>query len=264
MSTSDRLLIAVLSRAAKGGLISVADAAKAIDVDRNKASKKLAALAERGWLIRAKRGLYLILPLEAKPGQPTVAEDPWVVAREAFPPCYIGGWSATEHWGLTEQIFRSTLVVSAANVRNHSTEVLGHEYRIFRVPRSRISGELVRVWRGSEQVLVSSRERTIVDCLRNPKLSGGIRHLVQIMAEYGDSPEHDFKGLIAAAKETATGAAWKRLGYLAEILWPKEKGLLREAKRNLTTGYARLDTNIKKKGRLIRKWRLWINVTIDA
>ena len=32
-------------------------------------------------------------------------EDPLVIAEKLFSPCYVGGWSAAEYWGITEQIF---------------------------------------------------------------------------------------------------------------------------------------------------------------
>src|SRR5204863_8787538 len=78
----------------------------------------IASLTRRGWMLRAKRGIYLILPIEAAPGQPTTPEDPWILANKLFSPCYIGGWSAIEYWGLSEQLFNSTLVITAANIRS--------------------------------------------------------------------------------------------------------------------------------------------------
>lgn len=224
---------------------------------------KLGSLCRRGWLLRAKRGLYLILPLEAEPGKPMVVEDPWVLAREAFFPCYIGGWSAAEHWGLTEQLFRSTLVVTSANIRSRSLQLLGHDFRPFWVPSKRIAGASL-VWRGSERVPVSDRERTIVDCLRSPELCGGIRHLSDILKEYGNSPERNFTKLAAAAKESGNGAVWKRLGYLAELIWPEQQDLLGEAKAHLTAGNARLDPAVRNTGRLNRGWRLWVNVAVSS
>jgi predicted transcriptional regulator of viral defense system len=259
LSDSDRLVIAKLARAAKGGLLSVPAAAEALGLPSRQAAVKLASLARRGWLLRARRGLYLVLPLEAEPGKPAVAEDPWVLAREVFSPCYIGGWSAAEHWGLTEQLFRSTLVVTAANVRARSEEILGHEFRLFRVPRFRLAGA-VEVWRGAERVAVSDRERTIVDCLRNPELCGGVRHLADMMREYADSDERDTAKLVATARSADSGAAWKRLGFLAERLWPEETSLLDEATRHVTAGNVRLDPTVRHKGTLLRRWRLLVNV----
>lgn len=230
---------------------------------RRQAAMRLGALARRGWLLRARRGLYFILPLEAEPGRPTVAEDPWVLAREAFSPCYIGGWSAAEHWGLTEQLFRSTLVLTAAHVRAAAVRLLGYDFRLFRVPSPRIAGTSL-VWRGTERVPVSDRERTIVDCLRHPGLCGGVRHLADIMRQYGESTERDFRKLVHTAKGFANGAAWKRLGYLAEILWPQEVEVVGEARSHLTAGNVKLDPKVARRGTLVRRWRVWVNATVSS
>lgn len=258
-----RTLVATLARASKGGLLSVSDAARALGLSRPDATAQLARLTRHGWLQRAKRGLYLVVPLEAAPSQRTTAEDPWVLAREVFGPCYIGGWSAAEHWGLTEQLFRSTLVVTAAPVRATNTEILGHIFRIFRAPRSRLSFGVMEVWRGAEKVAVSGRERTLVDCLRSPELCGGARHLVQLLHAYGASPEHDFPRLLAVAHEVASGAAWKRLGYLAELLWPEEALVLDAARRQMSAGNARLDPAVRRLGKLATRWRLQVNVDVS-
>ena len=243
------------------GLLSVGSASQVFGLPSRATALKLAARARRGWLRRVRRGLYFVLPLEAEPGRPVIPDDPWVVAREAFSPCYIGGWSAAEHWGLTEQLFRSTFVLTAAHVRAQKKQLLGHEFRLFRIPRSRIEGATV-VWRGAEQVPVSDRERTIIDGLRHPALYGSIRHLADIMREYGTSAERDFTKLLAVARKAANGAAWKRFGYLAELLWPEEEGLLEEAQKCLTAGTVRLDPLVSRRGSLSRRWRLLINVTI--
>jgi predicted transcriptional regulator of viral defense system len=263
MAAPPRTAIAKLARAAHGGLITVPSAADALSLTHRAAAMNLAALARLGWLLRARRGLYLVLPLEVEPGRPMVAEDPWVLAREAFSPCYVGGWSAAEYWGLTEQLFRSTLVVTATHVRTRSVQLLNHEFRIFRVPCARIAGA-VQVWRGREHVPVSDRERTIVDCLRHPELCRGIRHLVHVMDTYGSGRECDLQKLAQVAEEVGTGALWKRLGYLAELLWPDAQALRDEAAKHLTAGNAQLDPTVRQRGTLLRRWRLWVNVTVSS
>ena len=62
--------------------------------------------------MRVCRGLYAPIPLDAI--DPSAwREDPWVIASKLFgPDYYIGGWTACEHWDLTEQIFRETVVVT--------------------------------------------------------------------------------------------------------------------------------------------------------
>jgi predicted transcriptional regulator of viral defense system len=84
----------------------VATAARIWGLDHASAARLLGYLARRGWLSRVRRGLYVAVPLDARrSGEWT--EDPWIVADRVFSPCYIGGWSACEHWDLTDQVFRT-------------------------------------------------------------------------------------------------------------------------------------------------------------
>lgn len=262
ISASTRALMAKLARASKGGLLDIFTASAALGTNPKATAIKLSALVKTGWLLRAKRGLYFVLPMEATPGQNMMNEDPWLLAREAFSPCYIGGWSAAEYWELTEQLFRSTLVVTAANIRTNSVKLLNHEFRLFQVEPERVSSG-IKIWRGAEQVMVSDREQTIIDCLRNPELCGGINHLASIMAEYLAGGKANFPALLKKAETTANGAAWKRLGFLSELLWPKEKIIVNTALKNLTTGNVKLDTKIRFKGTLNNRWRLRVNVNIN-
>lgn len=258
---SRRALIAKLARASKGSLIGIKEASIALEVAPKTVAIKLASLAKTGWLLRVKRGLYFIVPLEATPGKKTMSDDPWLLAHASFSPCYIGGWSAAEHWGLTEQLFRSTLVLTSMNIRSKSINLLDHEFRLFQVPASRMGGT-VSVWHGNEQIQISDREKTLVDCLRNPELCGGARHLADIMSNYSEDKTRDFVSLIAKAKLYANGAAWKRLGYLSELLWPDAaKDVIAEAQKNLTTGNIKLDPNIKTSGHLVNRWHVFVNVT---
>jgi len=107
------------------------------------------------------------------------------------------------------------------------------------------------------------RERTIVDSLRRPELMGGVRHLTDVMREYAHHPEHNYGKLTAVARDFASGAGWKRLGYLAEQLWPEQDALIAEARSRVTAGYVRLDPAVKARGSLVRRWGIQVNVVVD-
>lgn len=260
--TNDRELVAILVQNSESNYITVQKAAAVLNISTNATAVKLASLTRRGWMLRAKRGIYLILPIEAVPGQPTTPEDPWILANKLFSPCYIGGWSAVEHWGLTEQLFNSTLVITAANIRSKQVKVLNQSFRLFNTSASKIE-DLVKVWRGSSEVLVSSKERTIVDCLTFPELCGGIQHLAAIMSNYANNPKLNYAEIISNAEKFGSGATWKRLGFLAEKLWPKQKEMLVAGNKHMTTGDAKLDPAVKSNGVLTSKWRLWVNVSVN-
>src|SRR5712692_4778679 len=259
--SSSKQLLATLTRGSRAGIISVDRASDLLAVPREAAAARLSRLVRAGWLQRVKRGTYLILPLEAGPPVPTAIEDPWVLARELFSPAYIGGWSAAEHWGLTEQIFRSTFVVTVQRPRRRSQPWASVDYHVVHVPTSRIRGTVL-VWRGREQVAVSGRERTIADALAAPKWVGGVRHLGQIMEAYRASREFNAQKLVGETARLGKGSALKRLGYLAETLWPDLPDLTRAARAPLPKGVIKLDPAVDARGRLNKRWGLWVNVTL--
>jgi predicted transcriptional regulator of viral defense system len=256
--SSARDALSALSRRARQGLITTQAAAQVLGVTPRVAAARLARLVDAGWVTRVRRGLYLILPLEAANARSTTIEDPWVLADMALSPCYIGGWSAAEHWGLTEQIFRSTFVVTAAGVRSRTRTLLGAEFHLVRVPRKRITGA-VQVWRGPTRVLVSDRERTIADGLLDPTWLGGARHLIQVLTAYRRSPEWNSSRLLARLAELGRGAAYKRLGFLAEHVLDGAPSLIAACLDAKSAGLIKLDPALSDRGRLVKRWGLWVN-----
>ena len=132
--------------------------------------------------------------------------------------------------------------------------------------RFRRSGYLEQLLSGrSAKSSSSSRERTLVDCLRHPQLCGGIRppgrddaRLPKMCASTISTSS------CKEATKAANGAAWKRLGYLAEILWPNAINVLGAAREHISAGYSSLDPAIHRRGRLVRRWNLWINTPITT
>ena len=250
-----------LARGSRGGLLTTARAAELLGVPTAKAPLVLGRLVRRGWLARVRRGLYLVVPLEADHEMAAV-DDPWVLARELFSPCYIGGWTAAEHWGLTEQLFRSTFVVTAASARSSTPAFLGSEFHLVRSSSSRVAS-VPPIWRGREKVAVSDRERTISDALAAPGWVGGVRHLAEILRAYRSSAEWSAERLVARVAEPGSRAALKRLGYLTETLLGGDSHIVEHALAGRTAGVIRLDPGIPGRGRLSTRWRLWKNVELD-
>lgn len=200
-------------------------------------------------------------PLDAAPG--TVAEDPWMLADTLYSPCYIGGWTAAGHWGLTEQLFRSTFVFTATHVRRREQTALGADFHLVRVSRRRVES-VEPTWRGSVRVRVSSAVRTIVDALVNPTWMGGVRHAADVFLAYKESEGANPAALAEELRRHGTGAAHKRAGWLATQLWPEASALLSRARLGRTTGTIKLDPAVARRGRMNKHWGLWVNVTVGA
>ena len=152
----------------------------ALGVTRAVAVRRLATWSRAGWLARVRRGVYVPVPIESE--SPDVAlEDPWTVATAMFEPCYIGGWSAAEHWGLTEQIFSSLCVMTTTRPRNRKPLLRRTKFDLHTVPATHLIG-LKTVWRGGTRVRVSDPARTLIDMMADPTLGGGIRHVAEMLA----------------------------------------------------------------------------------
>lgn len=261
-NNSTKHTLAVLTRASATGLVTTDQASKSLGISRRSASLRLAALARGGWVARVRRGTYIVLPLEAASSEVTTPEDPWALATVLYSPCYVGGWSAAEHWKLTEQFFRSTFVVTSANIRQRAESFLGAEFHLAKVPAELVHG-LRQVWRSSSRILVSSAERTLVDAAVHPAWVGGGRQLAGIFAAYRELSTRDENALAHELALYGNGAAAKRIGYLAERLWPEASRLIDACLAARTSGISRLDPAVSARGNLITRWNLWNNVRIN-
>lgn len=262
--------LAELARGSASGIVTAEAAAIAWHKDSRAASRRLAALARSGWLRRVRRGTYQVAPLEASSSAAAPYEDPWTLAVAVFAPCYIGGWSAAEHWGLTEQLFRETLVVTAASVRSTHTKVGGLAFRLARVSPARAVGDAA-VWRRTAQVTCSSPERTLVDSGNSPAWIGGGRHLAEVLARYAERPSRDLRALDESMRKYGRGSGAKRLGFLAERLLNGETDahvcetlqLIRDiALGHRTAGVVKLDPGVQSRGHMNTAWGLWINAEV--
>lgn len=237
------------------GTISVAQAAEILALPSDSTAKLLAWWAQQGWLSRVKRGIYVPVPLDAT--SPDIAiEDPWIIAERLFSPCYIGGWSAAEYWGLTEQIFRTIVVMTTQKPRSRKLNIKGTDFLLRTIPSNAMFG-MASVWRGQVKVNTCDPTRTIVDVLASPTLGGGLRPTVDLFRAYMTSKEKKIDRLIDYARQLGNGAVTKRMGFLAECFFKSETGLIEFCKNNLTKGNAKLDPSMAS-DRLVTAWRLWV------
>lgn len=260
ISRENRRVLETLHRRTRGPF-GPADAADLLGLELDRASRLLRYLARRGWLSRVRRGLYVPVPLEShRSGE--WHEDPWIVASTVFEPCYIGGWSAAEHWSLTDQIFRELIIFSARRVRHRSVEIQGTPMRVKVIAPTKMFGT-TPVWRGQLRVAVSDPSRTIVDILDDPKVGGGIRHVAEVLEEYFAGELRADDQLLAYVDRLGNRTVFKRLGYLLESLEIEAPELVRACLERRSSGITVLDPAVHASGRVTRRWNLRVNVSLD-
>jgi predicted transcriptional regulator of viral defense system len=243
------------------GPFRISDVMKLLSIPYGKATHLLAYWAATGWLTRIKKGLYSTVPLGTESPKLRV-EDPWIVANEVFQPCFIGGWSACEHWGFTEQIFDSIVVFTSQRVRQSKVKIQQTTFILKFVSQKKSFGTKT-IWRQQTKIKISDPARTIVDILNAPYIGGGMKHVAIIVANYFESESRDDDRLIDYMKQMKNKTLYKRLGYLIETLELDAGNLLKVCEKNISKGYSVFDPSILNKGKILRRWNLRINVQID-
>jgi predicted transcriptional regulator of viral defense system len=232
----------------------------ALGVDAASAAKKLSRWAAGGWLRRARRGLYIPVPVDA--ANPTAwSEDALVVATAVWSPCYFTGWTAANHWSLTEQVFRTTTLKTAGRVRSSAVRLLDHDYVVSHVSSSDMEFGMKTEWRGEVRLRIADPARTVVDILDDPRLGGGIRHGTEILATFLD--DHDPATLIEYGDRLGNRAVFKRLGYLVELLGRDPDGLVEACRARVSAGVSVLDPDGPPGGHRVASWGLRANVELQ-
>jgi predicted transcriptional regulator of viral defense system len=256
---ASRARLASVLRAAKE-VVSVDIASKTLGMERRKAAKLLSRWQGQGWLRRIGHGLYVPVPLDLASSEQVVT-DPWVLVPTLFGQCYIGGWTAAHHWGLTEQLFNETFVFTTRRVNQKQAKAQGAAFLLHHVHPKRLFG-LKTLWRGATKITISGPARTLADMIAVPGVGGGIDHVLDCLNAYLRGKTADRDLLIRHAEQFGNGTVFKRLGFLADTRL-NDKKLAEECRARLTQGNARLDTSLRTT-RLITAWRLWVPETWKA
>lgn len=259
INEKNRALVESLNRFGKK-IFSIKDASRILELPVKNTRIYLAYFARRGWLSRVKRGLYISVPLGTVNPQ-EYKENSWIVANQVFSPCYIGGWSAAEHWEFTEQIFNTVYVFTYRAFRSKNTNVKGAGF-VLTYLNTGNSKHTKGVWVENVKIQVSDPSQTIVDILSDPSAGGGIRHAAGIIENYFNSDHCDEAKLLEYIKENGNKTIYKRLGYILEVLhMPFEKAIT-TCRENISIGYSTFDPAIKNKGTYNRRWNLRVNAEI--
>lgn len=252
-------LASVLSDA--GRFVTPDNVVRALSVDRRTAAQRLARWAEEGWLRRVRRGLYIPVPVDAHaPG--TWSEAAMAVATAVWSPCYFTGWTAANHWGLTEQVFRTTVVKTTHRVRAASVRLLDQDYLLTHATDSEMAWGVESIWHEELRMRIADPARTVIDTFNTPRLGGGIRHVAEILDAYLN--EHDPERLVDYSDRLGNRTVFKRLGYVAGVLGLGNDALLEACERRLSAGISLLDPDGPDQGVRSMRWHVRVNVRLNA
>ncbi len=220
------------------------------------------SLRRKGWLERATWGEYLLVPPEQGPDA-LGDSNLLALASRIADHYYIGFGTAAAHYGLTTQ-HRSVIFV-VTPVRLRPREVGESRVRIVNLSDKKFFGfEPVDVL--SYKVMISDREKTAIDCIDRPALSGGVGEAATILATA--SRRFDWNKAADYLERIDSGALARRFGWLvdhvkADLPADARDRLLRLATRSRKTYLGPDPTRARAVQGAIgydETWRVFVNV----
>lgn len=149
-----------------------------LGVSPQAADHVIRSLRRKGWLERASWGRYLLIPPEMGPdalGESNVL----ALASRIADPYYFGYGTAATHYGFTTQHRHVVRLVTPVRARNR--QVLDAEVRVVNPVQRKFFG-FGPVDVLGYTVMMSDRERTVIDCIDRPDLAGGEAEAAVILA----------------------------------------------------------------------------------
>lgn len=258
--------IALASRLAGSGLyvFTTEDAvsARPSGVSSSDVRYLLKLLADAGWIIRLRRGLYA--GTGRLPGGVDV--PPFVIATSLVSPSAVALLSALAHHGLTDQIPRVVTAVTPRKVvtpsmRQGDVERGQHRWRSagldFRyvVIRPQLFGfGIENVWLDEHfRVPITDYERTVLDLFALPRMFGGVGEGLSVLERA--QGEIDLPKLIAYALRYGSIAVAKRLGWSLEQTG-SELSALKDLLGLPATHFSPLDPSRVRRGPRDKRWMI--------
>ncbi|MCZ7663096.1 MAG: hypothetical protein M5U22_09280 [Thermoleophilia bacterium] len=212
----------------------------------------------RGSAYRVRRGLYASNIGVYRDRVPNV----YLVAAKAAKDAVLTHHTALEAHGVAHSPLRTVYFTSVTKIRDF--EVRGYRFRRVAPPlvpgsSATLSGFVTRIRAGQAIVPVSTKERTLVDCLRDPSLAGGLEELLRSVGGFTSmSPER----VAAYARLLGSPTLAARAGWTLEMFadsWRVDTSVLEEMRDLLGRGTYRLLPAIgESKREFVARWRLYV------
>ncbi|MDP8299295.1 MAG: type IV toxin-antitoxin system AbiEi family antitoxin [Candidatus Tantalella remota] len=216
-------------------------------------------LKKKGILTTIKRGVYFYSPLKSGPAGSNINE--FLVPPVFFPKgnYYIGYSTMYNYYGFTDQIFQ---VMYILNTSLQKKKTIGStRFKMLKISSKRMYG-LEKIQLRDTEVIVSGRERTLIDLIYFPEPVGGLKKAFAILKEevLKNTPKTVEK-LIRYAIKFPNVATLKRIGFVLGEAGLTDKELAPLLKIAKKTSLITLYPSKSRKGKINKKWMVIENAT---
>ncbi|MBI1663203.1 MAG: hypothetical protein IS860_06900 [Nitrosopumilus sp.] len=265
ISEKETYLLSTLAKEGKT-IIDLKDITRVTGASYGYAKVMANRLRNKKWLIPITNGRYLISPLSAG-AESEYTEHEFVIASELAKKSsyYIAYWSALNHYGYTEQTPFTVFVATTCRIPN--IKIHGVNYKFVTINKTKFFSTKNQMI-GRQKIIISDKEKTIVDALDHPEYCGGIEEVAKCLWSAKD--DISFEKIIKYAKKIQNSTVIKRLGYLTDVLeLDVPSGLYKQMHSLIGSGRSWLDPHLtttenKKKKSSNMKWKLFVNVSAES
>ena len=242
----------------KASIIALEQFGKWFKFDESLRKQIIFRLKKKGILTAIKRGVYFYSPLESGPAGSNINE--FLVPPVFFPKgnYYIGYSSMYNYYGFTDQLFQVMYILNTSLQREKAIGSM--RFKMVKISLKRMYGlEKIRV--KDAEVMVSDRERTLVDLVYLPEPVGGMKKAFEILKEQVKGRKIDSGKLIRYALKFPDNATIKRIGYVFEKAGLSNKKLMPLLKAAKKTSLINLYPSKSRKGNINKKWMVIENAS---
>lgn len=221
---------------------TVNDISKIINKNKNQIYHILLQLKKKGWIKMVEKGKYLLTGFDS-----IEKFHPFFIATHVTEPSYVSFWSALQFYGFTEQLPRTVFVATTTSKKE--LKLKSFDIKFVRLDKKRFFG-YKKIIMEEQEVFIAEKEKCIVDSLFQLRYCGGLTEAYKALK---NTQEYDINKLLDYASKMGSNSLLRRIGFLLELC---NIDMHKKLQNLLGKGYIPLDPDLRKEGRLNKKWRV--------
>lgn len=216
--------------------------------------KLVYSLKKKKILVPIKSGVYIFVPLDAVPTGRRISE--FLVPAVFFPKSdyYLGYSTMFNYYNFTDQQFQTVYVLNPRISKKRT--IAGVSFKFIKISPEKMYGqETISI--KEKDVIISSKERTLVDLIDYNQPVGGIEAAANILKRFVEERKCDLQKLIDYTVKFPKIKTRKRIGLILEnagvrdaLLKPLEKSVQKTSLISFTNN---------RKGTINERWRAIVN-----
>lgn len=230
-----------------GQLHKVFEQAYSRESDRK---KRISFLGKAGWLVRIKRGLYLVVTDLSALATGNVSN--FAISNALNSKSYVSFANALNWYGMFDQLTKSVDAVTSARARNYRFQNM--EFRFFRLNEKLFFG-FTQERAGGKIVNIAEKEKIVLDYLSLKRNAATVSLVVEKLKEH--KAKFDFAKMIEYAK-TYNLTVQRNLGFLLDTVGVSTDALYQTASKK-KVGFSKMNRNAET---FNAKWRLYYDAGV--